>query len=128
MTEERQEADLGIDDEETPETAESSFLRYQAAGGKSIDDKKYKIIFEKFKQPSAPDEYAVKHAEAMAARAGIELQSSKDSHDPRVVLFGILRAETGLTDQRAFAEALRMSGDTELLKTFIEKNPEIFGH
>ena len=56
---------------------------------------------------------AMKQAENMAEFAGIELQD----HDPRVKLYATLRDKT--SDQRLFAEVLRILRDTEALNKLI---------
>lgn len=74
-------------------------------------------------------------AENMAKFAGIELQDAKDANDPRVKLYAILRVDSKpkkvkyhhsqMSDQRLFAEVLRMLGDTDSLKKLISAYPNI---
>lgn len=112
-------------EKETEDSPEKSFERYKESGGQ-IDEKAYQNVLEKFKQPTTPDKPVVLQVEAMAAKSGIELRSSKDSPDPRIVLYGIMRSESNLRDQRLFAEVLRISGDTDSLKKLMETYPNIF--
>lgn len=73
-----------------------------------------------------------RHAEGIAKVAGIELQSTGDAIDPRVVKYVELRSAvtskgdkndySGMSDQQIFVEALRALGDAEsvdkMIKTF----------
>ena len=78
---------------------------------------------------------SVAQAVLMAQHAGIEIDSNA-SNDPRVVLYGILRNDTmpqgveyhhaQMSDQKIFAEALRMLGDKDSLEKFTAALPHIF--
>ena len=71
----------------------------------------------------------IEQAERMAEFAGIELHDTKDAIDQRTMLYGILRADakpeeakyhhSQMSDQRLFAEVLRMLGDTDALGKLI---------
>lgn len=78
---------------------------------------------------TSPKEVLIKQAEHMAEFAGIELHNTQDKIDQRTVLYGILRADakpeevkyhhSQMSDQRLFAEVLRMLGDMDALSKLI---------
>ncbi len=80
------------------------------------------------------DKELISQAETMARVAGITLRNSEDALDPRTILYGILRRDTNpgveyhhsqMSDQRLFAEVLRMLGDADSLQKLIETHPNI---
>ena len=111
----------------------SAYNSYRALGG-IINEKDYRSALERA-DITSPDERAphIKQAIAMARTAGIEL--SGEHADKKVVLYDILRgdvAEEGvenhhcqMSDQRLFAETLRMLGDAESLEKMKAAFPNI---
>ncbi len=74
-------------------------------------------------------------AENIAKFAGIELHNTEDAIDKRIALYAILRSDvkpkgvehyhSDMSDQRLFAEVLRMLGDDESLDKMIVAYPNI---
>jgi hypothetical protein len=113
--------------------AESAYEQYKGFGG-IINEKDYQSALERAKNTSEFNEYLIAQTETIARAAGIKLYNSKDSLDPRTKLYGILRHDENSTaehhhsqmsDQRLFAEVLRMLGDTESLEKLIKTHPHI---
>ncbi len=112
----------------------SGYEQYKALGG-IINEKDYESAITRSKNVTAPDKALITQTESIAETAGVELHNTKDSLDPRVVLYGILRNDTHpegvkyhhsqMSDQRLFAEALRMLGDTESLNKVVGAYPNI---
>ena len=76
-----------------------------------------------------PSESSMMQAENMAQRAKIELQKDGIGHVVR--LYAALRGNERYaqeSDQKVFAEALRMLGDSDSLKKLTEANIEIFSN
>ena len=83
-----------------------------------------------------PEKHAQLQVKMIAEYAGIEL--NKDKADQRAVLYGILRDNSQsketqsrysqMSDQRLFAEALRMLEDKDALNKLIEANHKIGTH
>lgn len=81
------------------------------------------------------DENRISQAEAVARIAGIELQNNEDELDKRIVLYELLRSDVQpekvkyhhqqMTNERIFAEVLKMVGDTDSLNKFIKRYPQI---
>ncbi|MDO8560792.1 MAG: hypothetical protein Q7R91_01085 [bacterium] len=79
--------------------------------------------------PTPPKDALIEQVKLMAEFAGIELHNTEDVIDQRTILYGILRTEakpkavthhhSQMSDQRLFAEALRMSGDTDALSKLV---------
>jgi len=117
-----------------PEGAtESTYGQYAGLGG-IINEKDYQSALERAQNTNERNEYLIAQTETIARAAGIELHNSKDSLDPRTKLYGILRHDENpeaqhhhsqMSDQRLFAEALRMLGDTESLEKLIKTHPHI---
>ncbi len=113
--------------------AGGGYERYQALGG-IINEQDYASALARAKEAAAVDKTQMAQVEVMARVAGIELKT-EGAVDPRAVLYGILRSDRNTSgakyhhsqmgDQRLFVEALRMLGDEESLKKFIESHPHI---
>jgi len=108
---------------------------------KILEEKEEKSILEKMKDPKALDrnnssvESSILQVENIAKYAKIELNSSGDNLDPRIVLYVILRLASRpkgvkyhysqMDDQSIFGKALRMLGDTDSLQKLIKAYPNI---
>lgn len=78
---------------------------------------------------------SVAQARCIAEYSGIRLSDSEDAPDPRVTLYVVLRGDTQpddvkhhhsqMTDQRIFAEVLRMAGDKDSLDKLVKAYPHI---
>lgn len=74
-------------------------------------------------------------AKGIARYSGIELSDSRDTPDPRIVLYVILRGDTRpegvnyhhdqMSDQRIFGEVLRMLGDEDSFNKLVKAHPHI---
>lgn len=110
------------------------YQQYQELGG-IINEKDYQSALARAKDTTTLNITLIKQLEFIARVAGIELRNAKDSIDQRTMLYGILRTDTGpegvkyhhsqMSDQRLFAEALRMLGDTDSLNKLINTHPNI---
>ncbi len=108
---------------------ETCYQQYQELGG-IINEEDYQSALAKAKNTTTLDTTLIKQSELIARIAGIELCNTKDSIDQRIILYGILRTDTKpkkvkyhhcqMCDQRLFAEALRMLGDTDSLNKLIK--------
>lgn len=117
-----------------PPKENNCYQQYQKLGG-IINEKDYDSILAKAEDTTALNIPLIKQSEGIAEFAGIELHNTKDTIDPRTILYGILRTDTKpkevqyhhsqMCDQRLFAEALRMLGDTDSLRKVIEAYPNI---
>lgn len=115
----------------------SRYQRYQEFGG-IINENDYENALTRAHDTETAPEKMIKQAEHMAEFAGIELHNTEDAIDPRAVLYGILRADTKpkevkyhhsqMPDQRIFAEALRMLGDTDALSKLINAYHKVRTH
>jgi len=115
-------------------TNESNYRRYQELGG-IINEKDYESALARAENAAEPDKARRKQSEFIARVAGIELRNTKSAIDRRTVLYGILRTDTApagvkyhhnqMSDQRLFAEALRMLGDVDSLNKLISTHPNI---
>ena len=114
-----------------------SYQRYLNLGG-NINEKDYESALKNAKDTTTLDKTLITNAKNIAKFAGIELHDTKDNIDPRIILYGILRRDIQpkdvthhhqqMSDQRIFAEALRMLGDVDSLKKVIkayEGNPSM---
>lgn len=112
-----------------------SYQRYLELGG-IINEADYKRALDRIEggvDVNSRDQ--IKQAKSIARRAGIELKTGGSAVDPRVVLYVILRSDTRpsgviyhhdqMTDQRIFAEALRMLQDADALDKLIHAYPGI---
>ena len=111
-----------------------SYRQYWESGG-IINEKDYESILTRARNTTTLDETRIKQAEGIAKFAGIELNNTEDGIDQRIILYGILRSDikpeevkshhSQMSDQRLFAEALRMLGDVESLDKMIKAYPNI---
>ncbi len=97
---------------------EKSYHRYQELGG-IISEKDYESALTKAKGTITSRESTIMQAKNIAKFAGIELHSTEDAIDPRIIFYGILHdikpKEVMDSDWRLFREALRMVEDTDAL-------------
>src|SRR3989344_4674807 len=111
------------------------YRQYQEIGG-IINEQDYESALMRAQDAATTTEdVLVKQAQLIAEFAGIELHNEKDAIDQRAVLYGILRTDakpentahhhSQMPDQRLFAEALRMLGDTASLQKLIAAYPNI---
>lgn len=112
------------------EQEKDPYAQYQELGG-IINRKDYESALQRTAETAAvSDTTMVEQVEKMARFAGIELQNEKSANDPRVKLYAVLRGDSKpeeikyhhsqMSDQRLFAETLRMLGDTEALNKLID--------
>ncbi len=119
---------------QAPVEKERTYAQYQKDGG-VIDETNYLSALDRAKSETTPNAPTVLQAELMARTAGIELQSKDDGIDQRVALYAILRGDdkpkdiehhhSQMSDQKLFAEVLRMTGDTDSLTKFLDANPSL---
>ena len=117
--------------ENTPSAAkENSFKEYALQGG-IINEKDYKNALLRAKNIKNINQSTMAQAENMAKVAGIALT------DRELALYAVLREDANpdpkeryhhsqMSDQRLFAEMLRMLGDIESLQKLISRHPNIF--
>lgn len=113
------------------------YARYQELGG-VINRNDYESALKRSGETAKVSDTAIKQVENMAKFAGIELQNEKSVNDPRIKLYAILRGDkkpeevkhhhSQMSDQRLFAEALRMLGDTEALNKLTEAYHKVGTH
>ena len=106
----------------------SPYRQYQENGG-IINEEEYEGALTRARNTATAPRHALQEAENMARFAGIELHNTKDAIDQRIILYGILQTDrkpegvkhhhSQMSDQRLFAEALRMLGDTDALNKLI---------
>ena len=110
-----------------------SYKQYQELGG-IINKKDYRSALTRAKNTTTLDIRLIKQSELIARVARIELNNTKDSIDQRTILYGALRSDKPegvkyhhcqMSDQRLFAEALRMLGDVDSLNKLIDTHPHI---
>lgn len=109
-----------------PDTSEesNSYQQYQEMGG-IINEKDYESALRRVNDQTTLDKRTITQAENIAEFAGIKLQNREGFIDKITTLYGILRNDarpentshhhSQMPDQRLFAEALRMLGDTDAL-------------
>ena len=116
---------------ETPKE-NSPYQQYLECGG-IINEKDYESALARARNamtaPDTPEKELGKEPGNMAKFAGIELHDTEDALDQRTVLYRILRADakpkevkyhhSQMSDQRLFAEVLRMLHDEDALKKLI---------
>ncbi len=111
------------------EQEKDPYEQYQELGG-IINREDYENALARARDAAtAPEKMLVGQAELMAEFAGIELHNTKDAIDQRITLYETLRADSKpeeikyhhsqMSDQRLFAEVLRMLGDTDSLNKLI---------
>lgn len=111
-----------------------SYHRYWELGG-IINEKDYESALTRAENTTALNKTQIMQAEGIAKFAGIELHNTKDTVDQRIILYGILRSDdkpkevkdhhSQMSDQRIFAESLRMLGDIDSLNKLIKAYPNI---
>ena len=111
-------------------TEQYSYEQYKKLGG-ILNEKDYADALLRAKNIKNINQSTMAQAENMAKVAGIALT------DRELALYAVLREDANpdpkeryhhsqMTDQRLFAEVLRMLGDTELLQELISRHPNIF--
>ena len=111
-------------------TEQYDYEQYKKLGG-IINEKDYKNALLRAKNKKNINQSTMAQAENMAKVAGIALT------DRELALYAVLREDANpdpkeryhhsqMTDQRLFAEVLRMLGDTESLRKLISRYPNIF--
>ena len=116
------------------EQKKDPYAQYQELGG-IINRKDYENALQRSAEATAVSDTIVAQVENMAKFAGIELQKEKSANDPRVKLYAVLRGDSKpedvkyhhsqMSDQRLFAETLRILGDTEALSKLIDAHHKI---
>jgi len=110
-----------------------AYDRYQELGG-IINEQDFADTLARAGEIETFKQTLVWQAEGIAAHAGIDLEGERGP-DPRVKLYAVLRTDTKpedvehhhsqMSDQRLFAEVLRMLGDAESLDKIIAAYPNI---
>ena len=110
-----------------------SYRHYQELGG-NINEDDYKNALEKAETMPTVNKFRIKEAEEIARFSEIELRSTKEALDRKIILYGILREDippegfkhpNSQSDQIIFAEALRMLEDISSLNKMIKFYPHI---
>ena len=130
----------GVEKEATPENLENNYQRYLELGG-IINEKDYQNALDRMNNTRILDKKSpeirnsIQQVVNMARYAKIELNDSEDVHDPKILLYVILRLDikpedveyhhSQMSDQRIFGEVLRMLGDADLLDKLIKAYPNI---
>ena len=120
--------------EHPEEKAGRTYARYKELGG-IINENDYAAAFARAERSVALDPKFIAQSESIASFAGIALHNSKEAADPRAALYVILRSDmkpegvahhhSQMSDQRLFAEAVRMAEDTDALQKLIAAYPNI---
>jgi hypothetical protein len=106
---------------------EENYQNYKGLGG-IINEGDYQSALARAKNTTTLDDRLVRQSELIARVAKIELNNTKDSLDQRTILYGVLRGDKPkgvkyhhcqMSDQRLFAEALRMLGDVDSLNKLV---------
>ena len=105
-----------------------AYNKYQELGG-IINEKDCKSALTRAERTAEFGQSLLGQAENIAKHAGIVLDNS-DGVDTRVKLYAVLRADnkpenvkyhhSQMSDQRLFAEVLRMLGDTDALNKLVD--------
>lgn len=122
---------------ETPEE-NNPYQQYQELGG-IINKTDYESALARARDTkNSPEKILIRQAENIAEFAGIELHNTENAIDPRTMLYGILRNDSKpketkyhhsqMPDQRIFAEALRILGDTDALARMINAYHKVGTH
>jgi len=116
------------------EQKKDTYAQDQELGG-IINRKDYENALQRSAEATAVSDTIVAQVENMAKFAGIELQKEKSPNDPRVKLYAVLRGDSKpedvkyhhsqMSDQRLFAEAVRMLWDVDSLNKMIAAYPNI---
>jgi len=106
---------------------------YRKLGG-IINEKDCLSTLKRAEKIAVFSEPLIRQAENIAAYAGIVLDNSSGV-DPKVKLYAVLRADnkpggvehhhSQMSDQRLFAEAIRMLGDVDSLNKMVTAYPNI---
>ena len=115
----------------TPDnTKERQLYRQYLKRGGNINKEDWKSALERAKDTTVIDQTLITNAKNIARIAGIELDTTKNTVDPKIILYGILRRDVRaegverhhdeMRDEHIFAEVLRMLGDIDSLKKLIE--------
>src|SRR3989344_6426129 len=110
------------------EQKKDTYAQYKELRG-IINKNDYESALERSAETDMVSDAAMKQVEDMAKFAGIELKSEEGANDPRVKLYAILRSDSKpenvqhhhsqMSDQRLFAEVLRILRDTKALNKLI---------
>lgn len=123
----------GTKKEGAGDAPENTYERYKSLGG-IINEKDYQSALDRAKHTTTFDLTLITQTETVARAGGILLHNAENSLDPRTILYGILRRDTNpeakyhhssMSDQRLFAEVLRMLGDTDSLQKLIQAHSHI---
>lgn len=127
-------ADTRTDQKKDAPRENDLYAEYQKIGG-IINMKDYESAYRRSIETITVSDAYRNQAEAIAKFAGIELQNTKGAVDPRVKLYAVLRGDekpegvkehhAQMSDQRLFAEVLRMLGDTDALEKLTSAYPNI---
>lgn len=116
------------------EAPRNKYEQYRSLGG-VINEEDYQSALDRIKGTVSLDKNLISQAGGIARASDIELHNLGGQLDPRVILYGILRTDTNpnaeyhhsqMSDQKLFAEALRMLGDEDSLQKLIVAHPNIF--
>lgn len=121
---------------------EDAYARYLKLGGEISNEKEYQQAIDKMISTHTLDrsipevKSSILQAEQMANHANIKLNNLGNVLDPRVQLYAILRTDgmpegakrhhSQMTDQKLFAEVLRMYEDKDSLDQLMKAYPHIF--
>ncbi|KKT41925.1 MAG: hypothetical protein UW30_C0003G0025 [Candidatus Giovannonibacteria bacterium GW2011_GWA2_44_13b] len=110
------------------------YTRYTELGG-IINEKDYESALGREPEIDHKTLQYMKAAENIAKRAGIELKNTENNADPKIKLYAVLRGDQKpsdveyhheqMSDQRLFAEAMRMLDDNDALQKLIRAYPNI---
>lgn len=110
------------------------YQQYRELGG-IINENDYRSALLRAVNTTTLDKTRIGQAENIARFAGIKLHNTEEVLDQRTILYGILRADirpekvrhhhSQMSDQRLFAEALRMLEDVDALNKLIRAHPNI---
>lgn len=118
---------------------EDSYRRYLELGG-IINEKDHQSTIDRMNSRTLETmdmrvRNSIRQARKIAEYSGIELTDSGDTLDPKIILYVILRLDTKpkeveyhheqMSDQRIFAEVLRMLGDEISLDKLVKAHPHI---
>ncbi|MDP1689022.1 MAG: hypothetical protein Q8L47_02740 [bacterium] len=110
------------------------YQEYLKLGG-IINKEDWKSALTRTENKKDRDQNRISQIEAIARFAGIDLVDTEDELDKRIVLYELLRSDVQpekvqyhhqqMTNQRIFAEVLKMVGDTDSLNKFVKRYPHI---
>lgn len=135
---------MSLETIQNPEVEGGNYRDYKIASGQFFkNETDYSSAIARAGGKKTIDSHTLAQAQIMARVAGITLEDPKEGIDQLVALYEVLaelRANRNLdpkekdkynwskmdSDQRLFAEALRMLGDSESLAKFLAAHPHIF--